>query len=92
MAEKSVLVDGGGLPENFQDINSEVKRKKVHLFKSTQHVQDKYHAQYMGIMVNNLKQRTIDHLESLEKEQSVKVEKQHARVKKEYEEWYKLKV
>jgi hypothetical protein len=46
----------------------------------------------MGIMVNNLKQRTIDHLESLEKDQSVKLEKQHARVKKEYEEWYKLKV
>jgi hypothetical protein len=45
----------------------------------------------MGIMVNNLKQRTVDHLESLEKGESTKIEKKQAKVKKDYEEWYKLK-
>jgi hypothetical protein len=45
----------------------------------------------MGIMVNNLKQRTIDHLQSLELSESKKMEKKQEKVKREYEDHYKLK-
>ena len=61
--ERSVIVDG-----NFDEETEGILRKKKEskLFKAKDYVNDKYWAQYMGLMVSNLKERGEDYMKTID--------------------------
>jgi hypothetical protein len=61
--QRSVIVDG-----NYEEETTGILRKpkESKLFKAEDYVNDKYWAQYMGLMVSNLKERGEDYMKTID--------------------------
>jgi hypothetical protein len=68
-----------------------MKNKTSKIFTAQEHVKDKYWAQYMGMMVKNLKDRGEEHMNEINMEMQIDLNAKHAKAEENFQDFYRLR-